>query len=129
MAAVLCDHWDMWLRCGNQIGEIPLLSNPLTNSMQLRLIVLSWIVDNNLTTTNLVCQRHSSHENTTSKNLTKHPCINNHIDKQETNPVNHSDSSDEFMPTKYERSSTLTPSGYETDDEFIKFDMREGLKF
>ena len=128
MAAVLCDHWDMWLRCGNQIGEIPLLSNPSTSSMQLRLIVLSWIVDNNLTTTNLVCQRHSSDEdiatckNTTSKNPTKHLCTNNPIDKQETNPVTHSDSSDEFMPTKYERSSTLTPSGYETDDEFIKFD-------
>ena len=30
MAAVLCDHWNLWLTCGSQMEEVhvPLLSNP-----------------------------------------------------------------------------------------------------
>ena len=69
MAAVLCDHWDLWLRCDNQMGRIPLLSNPSTNSMQLRLIVLSWIVNDNVTTTLLVPQRQiTSHKDISTCN-------------------------------------------------------------
>ena len=35
MAVVLCDYWEIWLSCGKEMGEGPLLSNPSTNSMQL----------------------------------------------------------------------------------------------
>jgi hypothetical protein len=41
MCAVLCDHWDLWLTCGNEMEavHVPLLSKPSINSRQLRLIV------------------------------------------------------------------------------------------
>lgn len=48
--------------------EIPLLSNPSTNSMQLRLIVLSWIVNDNITATHLV-------PNTNMKQISSHKDI------------------------------------------------------
>ena len=35
MGAVLCDHWNSWLTWGNEIIEVPLLSNPSMNSRQL----------------------------------------------------------------------------------------------
>ena len=52
MAVVICDNWELW-RCGNRMREIPMLSNPSTNSMQLRLMALSWIVEDNATATHL----------------------------------------------------------------------------
>ena len=49
MVGVLCDKWDLWLTWNNQT-LVPLLSNPTMNSRQLRLIAMSWIVNNSLST-------------------------------------------------------------------------------
>ena len=49
MVGVLCDKWDLWLTWSNQT-LVPLLSNPTMNSRQLRLIAMSWIVNNSLST-------------------------------------------------------------------------------
>ena len=49
MVGVLCDKWDLWLTWNNQT-VVPLLSNPTMNSRQLRLIAMSWIVNNSLST-------------------------------------------------------------------------------
>ena len=59
MAAVLCDHWNLWLTCGSQMEEVhvPLLSNPSLNSRQLRLIVMSWIVNDNVNTCHIVPEK------------------------------------------------------------------------
>ena len=59
MAAVLCDHWNLWLTCGSQMEEVhvPLLSNPSMNSRQLRLIVMSWIVNDNVNTCHIVPEK------------------------------------------------------------------------
>ena len=51
MCAVLCDHWNLW--CENKVYT-PLLQYPSTNSMQLRLMALSWIVNDGVDTCNLV---------------------------------------------------------------------------
>lgn len=53
MAAALCDKWNTWLTWNNQVlGS--LLSNPTMNNNQLRLIVLSWIVNNHINVIDLV---------------------------------------------------------------------------
>ena len=54
--AVLCDCWDLWLTCGGEMEtvQVPLLSKPSINSMQLRLIQISWIVNDCAITRNLV---------------------------------------------------------------------------
>ena len=94
MAAILCDHLGLWLRCGNQMGEIPLLSNPSTNSMQLRLIVLSWIVNDNVTSTHvLLPHRQISSNNQVSV---------------------YADSDHDFTPTKFDKSSKLTANDSES---------------
>ena len=56
MCAVLCDHWDLWLTCESEMEtvHVPLLSKPWINSMQLRLIVMSWIVNDGANISNLV---------------------------------------------------------------------------
>ena len=55
MCAVLCDYWNLWLTCGGKMEtvHVQLLSKPSMNSRQLRLIVMSWIVNDNVTTCNL----------------------------------------------------------------------------
>ena len=61
MAGVLCDHWNLWFTCGSgsQMEEVhvPLLSNPSMNSRQLGVIVMSWIVNNNIDTCRLVPEK------------------------------------------------------------------------
>ena len=54
-----CDHWNLWLTCGSQMEEVhvPLLSNPSMNSRQLRLIVMSWIVNDNVNTCHIVPEK------------------------------------------------------------------------
>ena len=56
MCVVVCDHWDLWLACGSKMEtlHVPLLSKPSMNSMQLRLIVMSWIVNDSANISNLV---------------------------------------------------------------------------
>ena len=56
VCAVLCDHWDLWRTYGSEMEtvHVPLLSKPSLNSMQLRLIVMSWIVNDSANTSNLV---------------------------------------------------------------------------
>lgn len=104
MAAVLCDHWDSWLRCDNQMGGI--LSNPSTNSMQLRLIVLFWIANDNVTATHLVPQRQiSSHKDMLDDSCIGYKadaCINNtKVAMEHAKQVTvYADSDDDFMPTK-----------------------------
>ena len=133
MCAVLCDHWNLWLTCGKDM-ETALLSKPSINSRQLRLIVMSWIVNDSVNTCNLVP--------TTKKNKTKE--ILNTSDGQGetetqsttttqatephnktiTSPLTHVnvDSDDDFMPTsikKTRRHPSTTSKDNDSDDELI----------
>lgn len=53
MAGILSKHWDLWLTCDGQT-HVPLLSNPTMNNRQLRLLVMSWIVNDGVNTENFV---------------------------------------------------------------------------
>ena len=53
MAAALCDQWNSWLIRNNQM-DTSLLSGLTINGTQLRLIVLSWIVNNQINVHDLV---------------------------------------------------------------------------
>ena len=53
MAALLCDHWNLWLTWDSSV-LVPLLSNPTMNKRKLRLIVLSWLVDKKINTSRFV---------------------------------------------------------------------------
>ena len=81
MGAVLSEHWSSWLTCGHQM-EVPLLSNPSVNSRQLRLIVMSWIVNNSVNTHYLVPEK-----------LIRHTCTANAM-KMETSCSSHGELSD-----------------------------------
>ena len=85
------------------MGEIPLLSNPSTNSMQLRLIVLSWIVNDNVTSTHVLVPH-------------KHISSNNEVSV-------YADSDDDFVPTVHDKSSKLPSNDSESGDELMKFDQ------
>ena len=67
MCAVLCDYWNLWFTCGCEMEavHVPLLSKPSINSRQLRLLVMSWIVNDSVNTCNLVP---TVKENTTQQN-------------------------------------------------------------
>ena len=137
MCAVLCDHWNLWLTCGSEMEavHVPLLSKPSMNSRQLRLIVMSWIVNDSVNTCNLIP--------TTKKNKTKEKLITSEDqgktdtqlttntqatephDKTVNNPLIHVDvdSDDDFMPTSVKKTrkhpSTLLHDS-DSDDELIK---------
>ena len=135
MAAVLCDHWNLWLTCGSQMEEVhvPLLSNPSMKSRQLRLIVMSWIVNDNVNTCHIVpekqkiptikdnCDTPTGSGKITKKRVSVNACKDNTLDADTSdtsdtkvtmehaevvnNPVLHIDSDDDFMPTKCKKSS------------------------
>ena len=112
MSAVLCDYWNLWFTCGCEMEAVhaPLLSKPSINSRQLRLIVMSWIVNDSVNTCNLV----STVKENTTKEILKNSEGHSKTDTQSTtdiqatephdNTVNnplthvHVDSDDDFMP-------------------------------
>ena len=135
MAVVICDNWELW-RCGNRMREIPMLSNPSTNSMQLRLIALSWIVEDNVTATHLDPQNKVfSDTNIPECTCEKEPyvvceghaCIN-YTDiaikpaNQVTNSLVYAESDDALLSTKLDISSPPLSNDSESGDELIKFD-------
>ena len=136
MAVVICDNWELWLKCGNRMREIPMLSNPSTNSMQLRLIALSWIVEDNVTATHLDPQNKVfSDTNIPECTCEKEPyvvceghaCIN-YTDiaikpaNQVTNSLVYAESDDALLSTKWDISSPPLSNDSESGDELIKFD-------
>ena len=119
MCAVLCDHWNLW--CENKVYT-PLLQYPSTNSMQLRLMALSWIVNDGVDTCNLVQKMTTNDSGKINPiDTPSSTCTNT---KPILNPPAHvhDDSDDDFMPvtvnkTTKHSSATLNDS---SDDEFMK---------
>ena len=150
MAAVLCDHWNLWLTSGSQMEEVhvSLLSNPSMNSRQLRLIVLSWIVNDNVNTCHIVpekqkiptikdnCDTPTGSGKITKKSVSVNACKDNTLDADTSdtkvtmehaevvnNPVLHIDSDDDFMPTKCKKSSKhplVSLNDSDSDDDLMK---------
>ena len=144
MAAVLCDHWSLWLTCGSQMEE-PLLSNPSMNSRQLRLIVMSWIVNDNVNTCHIFpekqkiptikdnCDTPTGSGKITKKSVSVNAYKDNTLDADTkvtmehaevvNNPVLHIDSDDDFMPTKCKKSNKhplVSLNDSDSDDDLMK---------
>ena len=124
--AVLCEYWNLWLTCGGKMEtvHVQLLSKPSMNSRQLRLIVMSWIVNDNVTlapTTEIKGTSNTSTSNdqekidtkstTNSQTAQPHDTVNNPL---VCIPV---DSDDDFMPTSVKR-TTKNPSTTSKDNDF-----------
>ena len=151
MGAVLSEHWSSWLTWSHQI-EVPLLSNPSVNSRPLRLIVMSWIVNNSVNTHYLVPEkliRHtctansmkmdtscSSHGELSDANNKQDSvmayegkpsldtCSNAKITIEQTEENDAIDSDDDFMPPRklIKMHSHAETNGSASEDELIKSD-------
>ena len=134
MCAVLCDYWNLWLTCGGKMEtvRVQLLSKPSMNSRQLRLIVMSWIVNDNFTTCNHVLTteiiKGSSNTSNDQEKIDTKSTTNSQI-AQPHNTVNNLlvcilvDSDDDFMPTSVKRTRknpSTTSKGNDFNDELIK---------
>ena len=130
MCAVLSDHWDLWLTCEMEALNIPFLSKPSVNSMQLRAIVMSWIVNDSANTSNLVpviIEKNKSSNPSTNDSQGKHESpsttISKSPEKTSEKPLTyvHSDSDDDFVPTGFKRASKYQlVKDNESEDELIK---------
>ena len=64
MAAVLCDYWEIWLSCGGkENGGRTITIQPINQQYA---IVMSWIVNDNVTATHLIPQKNDN-QNVMSK--------------------------------------------------------------
>ena len=125
-AAVLCDHWNLWLSCDSQHlvekVHVPLLSNPSVNSKQLRLIVMSWLVNNSVTTCHLLQEKHLS---VIKENLST---IKTKLTTECSKVISipdvqcQVDSDDDFMPVKIKSKKPLPDlsNNSDSDDEMLK---------
>ena len=137
MAAALCDQWNSWLTRNNQM-DISLLSSPTINSTQLRLIVLSWIVNNQINVHDLVHKmvpsiystKSSTHcDNVHEKIVPIDSCegkltFNNFgtIEVFSQDDSDHTSDMDDFTSsnTTIKTHSYIDSNDCESDDEFIK---------
>ena len=150
MGALLCDHWNSWLTWGNEIIEVPLLSNPSMNSRQLRLIVISWIVNKSVNTGVFIPEKTPKHmctnnslimdtsnaskkresENVFEEYQVSHTCITTKVitecAKVDTEPT--IDSDDDFMPgNNTKEQSKMKSNETDSEDELIKSEVRKPL--
>ena len=148
MVAVICDHWNSWFTWGSCVD---VLSNPSMNSRQLRLIVMSWIVDKKVNTSVFVPKKlltHTTHlkldttyasgkinrkkgrvnvceDNTKSNACTSHTMVTMKEAKLNNDTA---DSDDDFVPTnKASKLSPVKSNDSDSDDDIMKSEIRRSL--